>query len=385
MAQMAAKRDFYEVLGVARSASQKEIAAAYRKLAIKYHPDSNPDEEAAERFKEAAEAYEILNDADKRARYDQFGHAGLEGFGGGPQFESVEDIFEAFGDIFGGGVFGDIFGGGRRRRVRRGADIRVDVTLDLEEAARGVTKDVQFSRSQKCEKCGGSGSKPGSQREVCRRCGGHGQVTQSAGILRVQTTCPTCRGAGSIITDPCDACGGAGYVAGRVKRPIAIPPGVDDGTRLRIRGEGEPSPDGGPPGDCYCFIRVREHKLFQRDGRHLILHLPISYTQAALGATIEVPTLEGRNELKIPGGTQSGEVFQLKGLGMPDPHGGRRGDLVVQVLIDVPKKLDNRQEELLRELAELEHANVTPHRKSFLEKIRDYFAPAAEEHEEKQS
>ncbi|MEQ8784683.1 MAG: molecular chaperone DnaJ [Pirellulaceae bacterium] len=378
---MAAKRDYYEVLGIARTASEKEIAVAYRKLAIKFHPDSNSEPEAAEMFKEAAEAYEVLGNADKRARYDQYGHAGLEGMGaGGAQFESVEDIFEAFGDIFGGGIFGDLFGGGGgRRRVRRGADIRVDVTLDLEEAASGVTKEVQFNRSQKCETCSGGGSKPGSSRETCRRCGGHGQVTQSAGILRVQTTCPTCRGAGSIITDPCEGCGGAGYVAGRVKQPIPIPAGVDDGTRLRIRGEGEPSPDGGPAGDCYCFIRVREHRIFQRDGRHLILHLPISYTQAALGASIEVPTLEGRDELTIAPGTQSGEVFQIKGRGMPDPHGGRRGNLVVQVAIDVPKKLDRRQEELLRELAELEHANVTPHRKSFLEKLRDYFAPVESE------
>jgi molecular chaperone DnaJ len=383
MAPMAAKRDYYEVLGIARTATEKEVAVAYRKLAIKFHPDSNSgDAEAAERFKEAAEAYEVLGNAEKRARYDQFGHAGLEGMAGGAShFDSVEDIFEAFGDIFGGGgFFGDLFGGGRRR-VRRGADIRVDVTLDLEEAASGVTKEVQFNRSEKCETCGGGGNKPGSSRQMCRRCAGHGQVTQSAGILRVQTTCPTCRGTGSIITDPCEDCGGAGYVARRVTKPIPIPAGVDDGTRLRIRGEGEPSPDGGPPGDCYCFIRVREHKIFQRDGRHLILHLPISYTQAALGATIEVPTLEGREELKIAAGTQSGEVFQIQGKGMPDPHGGRRGNLVVQVAIDVPKKLDSRQEELLRELAEMEHANVTPHRKSFLEKLRDYFAPPEDEGE----
>jgi molecular chaperone DnaJ len=377
---MAAKRCYYEVLGVARSASEKEIAAAYRKLAIKYHPDSNAgDAEAAETFKEAAEAYEILSSAEKRTRYDQYGHAGLDGFGGGHQFESVEEIFEAFGDIFGGGIFGELFGGGGRRRVRRGADVRVDVTLDLEEAARGVKKDVQFRRSKQCDECNGSGSKPGSQREICRRCGGHGQVAQSAGILRVQTTCPSCRGAGSIITDPCDGCHGAGYVAGRVTLTVAIPAGVDNNIRVQVRGEGEPSPDGGPPGNCFCFIHVREHPLFQRDGRHLILRLPISYTQAVLGATIEVPTLDGREELDVPGGTQSGEVFQLPGRGMPDPHGGRRGDLVVQVLIDVPKKLDKRQEELLRELAEVEHANVTPHRKSFLEKIRDYFAPAGEE------
>jgi molecular chaperone DnaJ len=206
-------------------------------------------------------------------------------------------------------------------------------------------------------------------------------VAQSAGILRVQTTCPSCRGAGSIITDPCDDCRGAGYVAGKVTLSVVIPPGVDNNNRVQLRGEGEPSPDGGPAGNCYCFIHVREHSIFQRDGRHLVLRLPISYTQAVLGASIEVPTLDGREELVVPNGTQSGEVFQLKGKGMPDPHGGRRGDLVVQVLIDVPKKLDKRQEDLLRELAEVEHANVSPHRKSFLEKIRDYFAPTESEEE----
>jgi molecular chaperone DnaJ len=371
MATMA-KRDYYEVLGVKRQASQQQIAAAYRKLAVKYHPDSNPgDAEAVEKFKEAAEAYEILSEPDKRSRYDQFGHAATDQFA--HQFHDVEDIMEAFGDIF-----SEMFGGGRRsggRRVRRGADIRVDVTLDLEEAARGVTKSVEFLRNKACGTCKGSGSKPGSQRAVCRRCNGHGQVVQSAGILRVQTTCPSCHGAGSIITDPCGDCRGRGHVQERARLDVTIPGGVDSGMRVRLAGYGEPSQDGGPPGDCYCFVSVRKHKLFEREGPHLILRMPISYSQAALGATLEVPTLEGRYELTVPAGTQSGEVFRVRGRGMPDPRGGSAGDLHVQTFIEVPKKLGPRQEELLRELAELERSEVSPHRKSFLERLREYFSP----------
>ncbi|MDX1944456.1 MAG: molecular chaperone DnaJ [Pirellulaceae bacterium] len=370
---MASKRDYYEVLSVKREASTQEIAASYRKLAVKYHPDANPgDAEAVEKFKEAAEAYEILSDAEKRARYDRFGHQGVEQMGG-HQFHEVEDIFEAFGDIF-----SEMFGGQRRgggRRVRRGADLRCDVTLDLEEAARGVTKTVEFQRSKPCDTCKGSGSRPGSQRAQCRRCGGHGQVVQSAGILRVQTTCPSCQGAGTIITDPCESCRGRGYVPERVKMEVAIPPGIDDGMRVRLTGNGEPSPDGGPPGDAYCFVTVRKHKLFQRDGIHLVLQMPITYSQAALGATIEVPTLAGPHQLTIPGGTQSGEVFRVRGRGMPDVRGGSQGDLHVQTYIEVPKKITKRQEKLLRELAEVEQTEVSPHRKSFLERITEYFAP----------
>lgn len=378
---MAEKADYYAVLGVTRTASKKEIATAYRRLALKFHPDSHPgDENATQKFKEAAEAYEVLSDDGKRARYDQYGHAGVDG--GGAHFTDVEDIFEAFGDIFGGGLFGDFFGGGggrRRSRRRRGHDIRCDVTLDLEEAATGVTKTVEIERAEPCDKCGGSGAKPGSSREVCRRCGGHGQVVQSAGILRVQTTCPTCHGAGHVITQTCEQCHGTAYQAARVVRKVAIPPGVDRGTKVRIEGEGEPSPDGGPRGDAYLFINVRPHSLFQRDGDHLILQLPISYSQAALGASIEVPTLQGPDNLDISRGSQSGEVYRLRGRGMPRLRGGGNGDLLVQTFIEVPKKLNDEQEKLLRELAELEHAEVTPHRKSFLEKLRDYFAPPAED------
>ena len=372
MASMASKRDYYEVLGVKREASQQQIAAAYRKLAVKYHPDSNPgDADAVEKFKEAAEAYEILSESEKRSRYDQFGHAGSDQFA--HQFRDAEDIMEAFSDIF-----SEMFGGQRRgggRRVRRGGDVRVDVTLDLEEAARGVSKPVEFPRSKACGTCKGSGSKPGSQRTPCRRCNGHGQVVQSMGILRVQTTCPTCQGAGSIITDPCGDCRGRGYVQERAKLDVTIPAGVDTGMRVRLAGYGEPSPDGGPPGDCYCFVTVKKHKLFEREGTHLILRMPISYSQAALGASIEVPTLSGPYELTVPPGTQSGEVFRIRGRGVSDPRGGSAGDLHVQTYIEVPKKLGRRQEELLRELAELEQTEVTPHRKSFLERLREYFAP----------
>src|SRR5436190_4376681 len=372
MATMASKRDYYEILGLKRNASERDIAIAYRKLAVKYHPDSNPgDADAVEKFKEAAEAYEILSEADKRARYDQFGHAGTDQFA--HQFHDVEDVFEAFGDIF-----SEMFGGQRRgggRRVRRGADVRVDVTLTLEEAARGVVKNVELPRNKACATCKGSGSKPGSQRATCPHCQGRGQIVQSAGILRVQTTCPSCQGAGSRVTDPCTDCRGRGYVQERSKLDVTIPAGIDNGMRVRLAGYGEPSPDGGPPGDCYCFVSVKKHKIFEREGTHLILRMPISYSQAALGASIEVPTLAGPHELRVPAGTQSGDVFRVRGRGMPDPRGGSAGDLHVQTYIEVPKKLSARQDKLLRELAEMEKSEVSPHRKSFMERLREYFAP----------
>jgi molecular chaperone DnaJ len=373
MATMSGKRDYYEVLGVDRSASDKAIADAYRKLAIKFHPDKNPgDEEAISRFKEAAEAFEILGDQEKRARYDRYGHAGFDGSARARQFTDVNDIFSAFGDIFGDSAFGDLFGGSRRR-ANKGADVRCDVTLNLIEAARGVTKTVEFERHEVCQTCDGTGAKPGSSRARCAYCGGRGQVVQSTGIFRVQTTCPSCHGAGSIVKDPCINCRASGYVLKKVKREVQIPPGIDDQMRVRLPGEGEPSPNGGPRGDCYCFITVKEHSLFQRDGQHLIVRVPVSYSQAALGCKLEVPTLDGPHDLKVPAGTQSGEVFKLRGRGMPSPRGRGVGDLLVQVNIEVPKVLNPRQEELLRELAEQEHANVSPHRKSFFEKVREYF------------
>ncbi|HEX4131355.1 MAG TPA: molecular chaperone DnaJ [Pirellulales bacterium] len=376
---MPAKRDYYEVLSVVRTATQTEISASYRKLAIKHHPDKNPgDDDAVRLFKEAAEAYEVLSDDDKRARYDRYGHAGVDGPGGGAHFTDVNDIFQAFGDLFGDGVFGDLFGGGRGRggrRVAKGSDVRSDITLDLLEAARGVTKEVAFTRNRKCEECSGSGARPGTKPEACKYCGGHGQVIQSSGIFRVQTTCPACHGTGTVIKTPCDACDGHGMVEERATREVSIPAGVDGQTRMRIAGEGDASPGGGPPGDCYVFINVKEHPLFRRDGMNLICRMPITYSQAALGATVEVPTLDGRESLKIATGTQSGDIFKLRGRGMPDPRRRGTGDLLVQVYLEVPKHLTSRQKELLRELAQEEHANVSPEQKSFFEKLKDYFVP----------
>ena len=369
----ATKRDYYEILGVSRTVSSAELSKAYRKLAIKYHPDSNRgDEEATAKFKECAEAYEVLSDEQKRAAYDQYGHAGLSGNGGG--FQTAEDIYDAFGDIFGGTIFEDFFGGrSSRSRTRRGADVRCDVTLDLEEAATGCRKRVSLTRHEICTTCDGSGAAPGSQPEVCGRCRGKGQVVQSTGILRVQTTCPHCRGSGKVITSPCRKCDGSGAQPKEVQLEVAIPAGVDDGMRVRLAGEGQASPDGGPAGDAYCFIRVRRHKIFRREGSDLVIPVPLSYSQAVLGASIEIPTLEGKRTLDVPKGTQSGEVFQLRGLGMPDPRSGMRGDLLVQTFVEIPKKVSQEQEELLRKLAELDEEHVTPHRESFIERVLHYF------------
>lgn len=366
------KRCYYEVLGVSKTVSTTELSRAYRKLAIKYHPDSNPnDEDAIAKFKEAAEAYEVLSDEQKRARYDQYGHAGVAGDAGG--FQDMGDIFEAFGDMFGGTIFGDMFGSRSRNRVRRGADIRCDVTLDLEEAASGTRKQVSLTRHELCNTCDGSGAEPGSQPQVCNRCRGQGQVVQANGILRVQTTCPQCRGRGKITTTPCKTCDGSGALPREVLLDVAIPAGVDDGMRVRLAGEGQASPDGGPAGDAYCFIKVRPHKMFHREGHDLVLQVPLSYSQAVLGTDIEIPTLGGRHTIQIPKGTQSGEVFQLRGLGMPDPRSNQRGSLLVQTFVEIPKKVGAKQEELLRKLAELEDEHVTPHRKSFFDRVLTYF------------
>jgi molecular chaperone DnaJ len=368
MSAMATERDYYEVLGVERTASGSEIATAYRRLAIKYHPDKNPgDQEAIDRFKEAAEAFEILNDSDKRSRYDRYGHAGVNGRGGAHHFNDVEDIFSAFGDIF-----GDLFGGGRNR-TQKGRDVRCDVTLTLHEAAAGVTKTVEFQRHELCGECKGSGAAAGSKREICSYCRGQGRVIQSAGIVRMQTTCPACHGEGSVVKNPCTSCRGTGQKLKKVVTDVEIPPGVDDEMRVRITGQGEPSPNGGPSGDCYCFISVLGHPLFERDGQHLVCRIPITYAQAALGTTIEVPTLKGRGELEIPAGTQSGAVFRMGGKGMPDPRRRGLGDLLVQVVIEVPKKLSKEEKSLLRDLAELEHKHVAPERKGFFEKLKEYF------------
>ena len=373
---MSDKRDYYEVLAVDRKATDRDISRAYRKLAVKYHPDSNPgDEQATAMFKEASEAYEVLSDADKRRVYDQYGHQGIEQGGGGAGFSDVEDIFDAFGDMF-GGAFGDMFSGRRsssKRRVRKGSRIDVEVQLDLEEASRGVATTIQFERAEQCASCDGRGSAPGSKTQTCQRCSGRGQVVQSAGILRVQTTCQSCGGSGELITDPCKTCQGQCFIGKVVKLDVTIPAGVDDGMQVRLAGEGQPSPDGGPPGDCYCFIAIKKHPLFERHGSDLHVQVPISFTQAALGSTVEIPTLGGPDKLEVPPGTQSGEVFRIAKKGMPDPRGGRVGNLLVRVFVEVPKTLSKIQEELLRTLAAEEESNVSPHRDSFKQKLGKFF------------
>jgi molecular chaperone DnaJ len=366
---MTTKRCYYEVLGLERTASGSEIASAYRKLAVKYHPDKNPgDEECLARFKECSEAFEVLHDAAKRSRYDKFGHAGLNGAGGGAHFTDVEDIFSAFGDIF-----GDLFGGGRGRRVRRGRDVRCEVTLSLKEAAEGCHKTVQFHRHELCGRCEGTGAEPGSKRTTCSYCGGRGQVVQQAGIVRMQTTCPACHGEGSSVSTPCRTCKGAGHNLKKVQAEVDVPAGVDTGMQIRMMGQGEPSPNGGPPGDCYCVVSVLPHPLFEREGQHLVCRVPITYSQAVLGATLEVPTLDGRGEVKVPPGTQSGDVFRMRGKGLVHPRAAGMGDLLVQVTIEVPKKVSEEEEQLLRQLAEMEHKHVAPARKSFFDKLKDYF------------
>ena len=372
MVSMASKRDYYEVLGVLQNAASEDIKKAYKKLALANHPDRNPgDEQAIDRFKEASEAFEVLSDREKRSRYDRYGHAGVSGSNGGPGFRDVADIFESFGDLFGG------FSGRSRTqsRVRHGDNLQTSVTIDLPEAATGCQRDVKFARHEHCSVCNGSGAEPGSEPENCDYCGGAGQVVQSQGFFRIQKTCPACRGEGAVIRNQCVECHGSGLQSDQVTLDIKIPAGVDNGMQLCLRGEGEPGSRGGPRGDLYVNLHVKEHPLFHRDGSDLICRVPITYTQATLGVELEVPVLEGRHTLTIPQGTQPEDVFRLHGFGMADPQRGLRGDLLVQVQIEVPSKLTGRQEELLRELAELEQIHVSPHRKSFFEKLKDYFAP----------
>jgi molecular chaperone DnaJ len=374
---MASKRDYYEVLGVSRDASADEIKKAYKKLAIKYHPDRNQgDEEATDKFKEASEAYEVLSNDEKRARYNRFGHEGVRGPAGGGGFQDVGDIFDVFGDLFEG--FG--LGGGRRRRgggrrPTQGDSLKTQVSIDLIDAARGCTRTLEITRRETCQTCSGSGAKPGSSPTDCDYCGGAGQIVQSQGFFRMQTTCPACRGEGKVIQDKCSDCHGEGKIPNTVKLDVKIPAGVDTGMTLRLTSEGEPGSNGGPRGDLYVEVHVEEHHFFKREGKHLICDVPVSYTQAVLGADIEIPCLEGRTTHHIYPGTQPGELIRIRGGGMPDPRGSMPGDLVLHIVLEVPKKLTAEQEELLRELAELEHAHVSPHRKSFFEKVKDWFVP----------
>jgi len=370
---MVDQRDFYEVLGVDRRATSAQITDAYRKLAIRFHPDKNPgNEEAASRFKEAARAFEVLSDADLRGRYDRYGHAGLQG-GRQHEFNDISDVFEAFGDLFGGGIFGDL--GGRRRgnRPRKGRDVFCQVTLSLLEAARGTTRTIAFARHEVCGECDGSGAKRGTKPQPCDYCGGQGQVIQSAGVFRLQTTCPACQGAGSVIREKCGGCGGEGLTEEQVERRVTIPPGVDSDVRVRLAGEGEPGGNGGPPGDCYCVIEIETHPFLTRDGRDLHCEVPITFTQAALGATIDVPTLDGPKPLAVARGTQPGDAVKVRGLGMPEVRGRGIGDLVVHLVVEVPKTLSPKAESLLRELAAEEHAAVSPKRSSFFARLGEYF------------
>ena len=370
------QRCYYEVLGIDRRATSTEITAAYSKLAIRFHHDKNPgDAEAATRFKEAARAFEVLSDGDLRGRYDRFGHAGVEG-GRRHEFNDISDVFEAFGDLFGGGVFGEAFNGGRPRasRSRKGRDVFCQVTLSLVEAARGATKTVEFDRHETCAACDGTGGRKGTKPQSCDYCGGRGQVIQSAGVFRLQTTCPACRGAGSVIRERCGECGGDGATEEHVSRRVTIPAGVDRDVRVRLAGEGEPGGSGGPPGDCYCVIEIEEHPFLVREGRDLHCEVPVSFSQAALGATVEVPTLDGPKPLDVVRGTQPGDVIRVRGLGMPEVRGRGVGDLHVHVHVEVPKALSPRAEELLRELAAEEHATVTTKRSSFFSRLAEYFS-----------
>lgn len=371
---MATQRDYYEILGVAKNASDDDIKSAYRKLAGKYHPDRNPgNEEAVHSFKEAAEAYDVLSNPDKRTRYDRFGHAGVQG-AAGQGFGDVNDIFEAFGDLF-----GDFFGGARQqrggKRPHKGDSLRTSLTINLMEAATGCARQIEIARHAVCDTCHGTGAKPGTTPQTCDYCSGRGQVVQSQGFFRIQTTCPACRGAGTIIREKCTTCHGGKVKTVHVKLDVKVPAGVDNEMQLCLRGEGDPGENGGPHGDLYIDIRVKKHSLFQRDGRHLICHVPITFSQAALGAELEIPILTGKHLLTIPAGTQPGEVFRLRGFGMPDPQGASRGDLMVHVQIEVPKKLTKKHEELLRQLADLDNKHVSPHRKSFVESLKEFFKP----------
>jgi molecular chaperone DnaJ len=367
------KRDYYEVLGVARAATDQEIKSAYRKLALQFHPDRNPNNpDAEEKFKEASEAYAVLADGDKRAAYDRYGHAGLGGGGGGAQGFDANDLSDIFGDFFG---LGDIFGGGTRKRSRtqRGADLREDINLEFEEAVFGTETKVTVRRHESCEECRGSGAAPGKAPVTCRSCTGRGQVRYQQGFFSIARTCPTCQGTGSVITDPCAKCKGEGRVLRQRTVDAKIPAGVEDGTRIRFSGYGEGGLHGGPPGDLYVVLHVKEHPFFEREGNDLHCVIPISYAQAALGAEISVPTLEGEQVLKVPDGTQSGTTLRIRGKGVPVLSGHGKGDLFVEVRVQTPSKLNKRQRELLQELEGLTHVENRPQRRTLLGKVKDIF------------
>ncbi|HEY1151042.1 MAG TPA: molecular chaperone DnaJ [Pseudoduganella sp.] len=372
-----AKRDFYEILGVAKNSSEDDIKKAYRKLAMKYHPDRNPDnKEAEEKFKEVKEAYEMLTNPEKREAYDRYGHAGVDpnmgGMGGGG--------FGGFGDAF-GDIFGDIFGGGGGRRsagpqVYRGADLRYNLEITLEQAAHGFDTTIRVPSWDKCDTCHGSGAKPGTSPTTCSTCGGHGQVRMQQGFFSIQQTCPKCHGTGKIIPEPCPSCSGAGRIKRNKTLEVKIPVGIDNGMRIRSTGNGEPGTNGGPPGDLYVEIHIKPHPVFQREGDDLHCEMPISFAKAALGGEIEVPTLDGKVTFTVPEGTQSGKTFRLKGKGIKGVRSGYPGDLFCHVAVETPVKLSDRQKELLREFDRSTTeggAKHSPQTKSFMDKVKDFF------------
>jgi molecular chaperone DnaJ len=371
------KRDYYEVLGVNRDASEEEIKKAYRKLAMKFHPDRNPDsKDSEEKFKEAKEAYEVLCEAEKRRAYDAYGHAGVNpqmgGGDGGPGFGGFA---EAFGDIF-----SDIFGGGQgrgRSSVFRGADLRYNLEVTLEQAARGTETKIRIPTMETCETCKGSGAKPGTSPKTCDSCHGSGTVRISQGFFSIQQSCPTCHGTGKMVSDPCVTCRGAGRLKKHKTLSVKIPAGVDEGDRIRLSGEGEAGVNGGPPGDLYVVMHLKEHSVFQRDGDDLHCEMPISFSQAALGGEIDIPTLEGSAKIKVPAETQTGQVFRLRGKGIKGVRSTYPGDLLCEVVIETPVRLTDRQKELLRELEEINTKDGdrhNPRAKSFMDKVREFFA-----------
>ena len=375
------KRDYYEILGVSKDSSADDIKRSYRKLAMKYHPDRNPDDKEAEaKFKEAAEAYEVLSDDGKRQRYDQFGHAGVDGMGhAGGGFNSMDDIFSSFGDIFGGGGGGSIFesffgggGGGGRSGPAAGSSLKIGIELTFREAVFGCTKTIDLRRHEICDTCHGSGAKPGTKPTTCQTCGGSGQVRQGRGFFVVQTVCPTCQGRGTVIADPCSACNGEGLVNKKVQIKVPIPAGIEDGSRLRVSGEGEPSREGGPRGDLYVYVSVKEDDIFERHNDDVVCRVPVGFATASLGGEVEVPTLDGKANLKIPAGTQPGEILRMRGQGVPNSY-GRRGDQLVVVNVHVPKKPGGRHGELLRELAEVESGSVEEAHQGFFDKLKSLF------------
>ncbi len=368
------KQDYYEILGVSRNASAVELKKAYRRLAMKYHPDRNPDDAEAEaRFKEVKEAYEVLCDSQKRAAYDQFGHAGVDGqaagpggFGGG-----------AFGDIF-GDVFGDIFGGGRsgRQSAYRGSDLQYNLELTLEEAVFGVQKELTIPRMEECESCHGTGAREGAEPAICHTCSGTGQVRMQQGFFSVQQTCPTCRGSGRIITDPCPACRGEGRAQKRRGISVKIPAGVDSGDRVRLSGEGEPGINGGPPGDLFIQVHVKPHKLFEREGEDLYCKVPISFVTATLGGELEAPTLDGKVMIKVPPETQTGKRFRIRGKGVKPVRGGPEGDLICEVVVETPVKLSKEQKTLLKafhESLEKSGRKHSPQMHSWMDGVKGFF------------